>query len=533
MSLGINKPNSYDLVLINPFSLKVTTPAMSRVPPAKPKNDSFLKADKKENAFLDVLSEYTAETSIHGMKYLGKGRGKCVVRIFWIMALVLSVSGCAYLIFRTYQKWQSNPVIVSFDENSIPVSTIPFPAVTICPGAMFKKNIFNLTKIKPGEAYTEEQTTYQNALYAVCPFIEPIPSDNKINFEYELRKLAIPFNEVFHECYWRGVKIKCSEKFHEVRTDEGVCYTFNMLDHKALLKDIVDDTLKYPKSDKKSTNWSLQGGYSTNDADLYPERALGSGFQAGLRVILVALKPDLDYNCKGPVQGFKLSLHSPTDIPRFSKQFYRIPLRREVLLSVTPDVVKTANGLQYYSPLTRQCYYNGEKTLKYFKVYTQSNCELECLTNYTLNTCSCTKYAMPFENSTEICGWKKQKCYAEVEARWIIETWNEYLQDQSLNDQTKCNCLPACTSIEYSADVSQGDLYFTEYQEYLKNRTSHFDQTTNAYGKGDYKTSVQIYFKDNNFIALKRSELYGLTDFLSNCGGLLGLFMVRSWCSNY
>ena len=441
---------------------------------------------------------------------------------------MLSVTGCTYLIFRTYKKWQSNPVIVSFDENSTPVSTIPFPAVTICPSAMFKRNFFNLTKIKTNEVYTEEQTTIQNALYSVCPFIQPIPSDKILNFDYELKKLAIPFDEVFHECVWRGVKIKCSEKFHEVRTDEGICYTFNMLDHKDLLEEIVDKSLKFPKNNKKSSNWTLQGGFSTNEADIYPERALGSGFQAGLRVILVALKADLDYNCKGPVQGFKLSLHSPTDIPRFSKQFYRIPLRREVLLSVTPEVIKTADGLQYYSTSTRQCYYKGEKVLKYFKVYTQPNCELECLTNYTLNSCNCTKFAMPFESSTEICGWKKQKCYAEVEARWIIETWNEYLQeDQSLNDKKKCNCLPSCTSIEYSADVSQGDLYFSEFQEYLKNRTSHFDQSNNAYGVGDYKTSVQIYFKDNNFIALKRSELYGLTDFLSNCGGLLGLFMVR------
>ena len=170
---------------------------------------------------------------------------------------MLSVTGCAHLIFRTYKKWQSNPVIVSFDESAIPVSTIPFPAVTICPGTMFKKNVFNLTKIRPGDIYTEEQSTFQNALYSVCPFIQPIPFDKKINFEYEIKKLALPFNEVFHECNWRGAKINCSQKFHEVRTDEGVCYTFNMLDHKDLLHEVVDDSLKFPKNDKKSSNCNL------------------------------------------------------------------------------------------------------------------------------------------------------------------------------------------------------------------------------------------------------------------------------------
>lgn len=36
---------------------------------------------------------------------------------------------------------------------------------------------------------------------------------------------------------------------------------------------------------------------------------------------------------------------------------------------------------------------------------------------------------------------------------------------------------------------------------------------------------VRIFFKENQFLASKRSELFGLTDFLANVGGLLGLFL--------
>lgn len=34
-----------------------------------------------------------------------------------------------------------------------------------------------------------------------------------------------------------------------------------------------------------------------------------------------------------------------------------------------------------------------------------------------------------------------------------------------------------------------------------------------------------VFFKEAQFITSRRSELYGQTDFLANCGGLLGLFM--------
>lgn len=37
----------------------------------------------------------------------------------------------------------------------------------------------------------------------------------------------------------------------------------------------------------------------------------------------------------------------------------------------------------------------NEGTLKYFKEYTQRNCELECLTDHTLKKCGCVKFSMP------------------------------------------------------------------------------------------------------------------------------------------
>lgn len=34
-----------------------------------------------------------------------------------------------------------------------------------------------------------------------------------------------------------------------------------------------------------------------------------------------------------------------------------------------------------------------------------------------------------------------------------------------------------------------------------------------------------IYYKEPQFMTSKRSELYGMTDFLANCGGIMGLCM--------
>lgn len=49
--------------------------------------------------------------------------------------------------------------------------------------------------------------------------------------------------------------------------------------------------------------------------------------------------------------------------------------------------------------------------------------------------------------------------------------------------------------------------------------------TSNSISFRKQYAQIFISFKDNQVFASRRSELYGKTDFLANCGGLLGLFM--------
>lgn len=112
---------------------------------------------------------------------------------------------------------------------------------------------------------------------------------------------------------------------------------------------------------------------------------LGTGSAAGMKIVLKLPDDNFDYVCRGPVQGFKVLLHSPGDIPRISKKYIRVPLRQEVVVSVKPNMITTSEGLVDYSPEKRQCYFEHEGNLKFFKVYTQSNCEIECLANFTLS----------------------------------------------------------------------------------------------------------------------------------------------------
>ena len=66
--------------------------------------------------------------------------------------------------------------------------------------------------------------------------------------------------------------------------------------------------------------------------------------------MFILYKKDNDYICRGPVQGFKIILHTPGEVPRASKQYFRAPINQEVIVSVKPQMMTTDRGLYDYAP---------------------------------------------------------------------------------------------------------------------------------------------------------------------------------------
>jgi amiloride-sensitive sodium channel len=52
-------------------------------------------------------------------------------------------------------------------------------------------------------------------------------------------KVAPKFFENIFECYYMGISYNCSEIFAPIITDEGLCYSFNLLNREDILSDNV------------------------------------------------------------------------------------------------------------------------------------------------------------------------------------------------------------------------------------------------------------------------------------------------------
>ncbi|EDW34295.1 GL21653 [Drosophila persimilis] len=502
--------------------------------------------------FLTTYEEYCSHTSLHGVQYLGDHQRPMRERIFWLCAFLISIYGCATLISSAYTKWTETPVIVSFAEKSTPVWNIPFPAITVCSEtkrvlkpkgeetsfadlySQFNIEMRSSRVFKPQNITALEMEEFRTLLH-VCntQLIDqamPLISGDDVDYFDVLERMLPQFDRYFFYCRWLSRFGECDKFFRKTLTEEGICYTFNGLSATDIYR---EDTYQYRYSagalDMENISshsaWSLETGYDVeSDVVTYPARVLSAGARSGIFLALQSFKQEVDYACRGPVQGFKVLLHAPDDVPQVSKQFVRIPMGKEVLIAVKPSMITTSSGIAEYHPLRRQCFLSHERALRFFKIYTESNCQLECLANFTLTKCGCVKFSMPRNMDMPVCGEDKIYCYDRAERQLLVREFHRVKalnaeRDAPRGVETACNCMPACTSLAYNTEISQANF---DLEEML---IAEGDTDFMKEYAGSQMSRLSIYFKQDQFITSKRSELYGITEFLANCGGIFGLFM--------
>ncbi|CAH1100673.1 unnamed protein product [Psylliodes chrysocephalus] len=470
------------------------------------------------------FKEYCNSTTIHGFKYFTESRSLCE-RLLWLILVLFSLLACIYLIVQTYVQFQQSPVIVTFATADTPIYTIPFPAITICPQSKARSNLFNFTDVR--YKIMKNQTSqvslkarrYAKYMHLVCrPGVNLFYDRSTLTedmFE-ALDELKIPQSEFMQICNYMNRRFKCNSLFFPIILDEGICYTFNILDRKDMFNENVVHFKNYHLLNKSIVGWDLDKGYQAiNELYFnYPVRALMSGAENSMTIGLFQNSSNNDHFCNTDAQGFRVLLHAPYTLPRLRRQFFNVGFERSVIATVRPRAMTTSGTVQQFDSSIRKCYFSTEKKLKFFKIYSPQNCKLECLTNYTRKACGCVEYFMPRENETLICGNIHRYCVRRAEYT-LNQKQLEHEVGYKENNNSSCDCKPLCSDITYDTDVSSS---FFDLKDKIQ---GHWNRRTN---NQSHYAQLKIFFEHDSFLASERNQMYGPIDFLANFGGLLGLF---------
>lgn len=168
------------------------------------------------------------------------------------------------------------------------------------------------------------------------------------------------------------------------------------------------------RKNPKST-WNVETGYQTNGnaSTVYPYREMGATLWYGsfetrknhinhicifrhcLHVITNIILDNTFKQCQFFTPGFLISVHAPTELPRFSNDFVFVPYEQFATILIKPTMMITSEGLRIYAPDVRNCYFRSERKLRFFKSYSKKKCEIECLANFTRNELGCVRFYMP------------------------------------------------------------------------------------------------------------------------------------------
>jgi acid-sensing ion channel, other len=233
---------------------------------------------------------------------------------------------------------------------------------------------------------------YVTAVAQVCDpelfgDIDPEKRTNCANCTRLLDYMMGNVDEMFSYCERNLYEAYCPDLFKKYMTEEGVCYAFN-----TLIVYKVDKTM-YDYDYNISDQWTLEDGYMKTTDDLYP----WTGSKTNVAADIFVYKSMTDFLCKGAFQGFKFYMHLPNEVPQISKHFILLPYNQHVRIFINPKMTVTDPDLRDLPIVKRQCYFSDERYLRFYRYYTQNNCEHECEANVTLKNCGCFVFYMPSE----------------------------------------------------------------------------------------------------------------------------------------
>ena len=83
---------------------------------------------------MEHIITFLGTSTIHGLSYISSTRKW--LRLFWIFVVLGGFSVAGYLIYTSFNNWKQSPISTTIE--TLPISQITFPNVTVCPS----KNLF-------------------------------------------------------------------------------------------------------------------------------------------------------------------------------------------------------------------------------------------------------------------------------------------------------------------------------------------------------------------------------------------------------
>ncbi|CAG9810349.1 unnamed protein product [Chironomus riparius] len=463
------------------------------------------------------LSKYLSKIStIHGLNYVSDEKSSKCSKFIWISAIILSFLGCFFYFLKAYEKVFVSPDI-SIKISYEPLNEFPFPAISICPRTKFpfepvnfKKN---LQKLKENKTLSEDEELKLEMGLQVCQsnpdhFANLTLNISRPDFLDHLSKNHYNIPDMTPRHCFDYCNSEGSTFLTRTLTFHGFCATFNQLDFNDIFTDQIHDDFKVYSHGIKS-NWNLSYGYFDSNHE-YPSK-MSDGFSKSLNAILLQDITNMNKDCSIYRRGFEIYWHLPNEILTHWHSSVNINnVNKDNQIYIKTKSFQMSPKLQKYDVKHRKCFFDHEKNLKFFKIYSEKNCLLECLANITIAKCGCVRYFMPRDMTTSVCTAKDLVC-----------SWTEMVNYYENIELNPCGCYHSCNYIEYELfSITETDVE----DDMILGQFFTMDDLKNEEDRDKF-TVIAIKTTKGKIEERTSYSAYQMQQFISDFGGLLSLAM--------
>ena len=80
---------------------------------------------------MENINLFLKNSTIHGLQYIPNSRK--VVKLFWIVTVTSGFIVAGFIINQSFESWEETPISTTIE--TLPISKMTFPKVTVCPPA--------------------------------------------------------------------------------------------------------------------------------------------------------------------------------------------------------------------------------------------------------------------------------------------------------------------------------------------------------------------------------------------------------------
>ncbi|XP_045496941.1 sodium channel protein Nach-like [Colias croceus] len=167
-------------------------------------------------------------SNLHGISMMCSPRVPLTKRLFWLFIWSVCVFGAWSVLKSSLSLYSSKVIAYNVDTNSLEWDT-PFPAVTLCE-TLDNSRINNYLKsnnLPSAMVHFYKHVSYWTIKYCrLCVSCERNVTCSD-DFIHHITRMRANCTELLTDCWWGGEHFKCCERFRPIKTEYGVCFSFN------------------------------------------------------------------------------------------------------------------------------------------------------------------------------------------------------------------------------------------------------------------------------------------------------------------